>query len=149
MSIERVIHTALNKNPSLRFSSQANLRQAFEHARVKEPRNSLYASTAVHQPDITHSPTLRPKLNKPSDHIRPKVNQRYRGLHLFRRSGQRAGRMTYLPVIKLTLGRSSIIQLQLREQSVSRHHAPLFNSKNRLVIEVENCSYRNFIYGTK
>jgi serine/threonine protein kinase len=153
--IEKVIHTAIHRNPANRYSSTLEFLQAFEYARSIINRQSSGRETEFnHLPAMASKKPLRPLVsnNNPNsiaaNPIRkeppppeyysppPPVSQaatsnpvKVKGPSLIGKTGEWAGRVINIPKSGITLGRSQQNKLFIREPSVSRIHASILRER--------------------
>lgn len=161
-AVERVVVTALRKDPNQRYDSTIALRNAFEKARsesslgrslmdtffVPEEKKSKQAGVAGLQ---SPPPPRQPKSSEPTQ--KPKKPSRTKairsGKHLVGSSGEWAGKALPLPRGGLTIGRSRSNQLQIHDRSVSRTHARIIFTRHGVYIKDENSTYGTYVNGQR
>ncbi len=153
-AIETVVSTALSKEPSSRFPTTMQMREAFEHARLQGRRGGGSAST-IQQPEQLkqhkkHSQKISSKAPVPSHNPSKAVPvSPSSGPCLFGRSGERAGQSIPVSTQGMYMGRSSRTHLKLSEKSVSRVHALVWLSPQGTYIRDENSSLGTYVNGQR
>ena len=148
-AVEQVIATAMHKQPTQRYPSTIDLREAFEHARMVDQHgenNRTMIGPALPIRKVVVPVKATPVPPPPA----MQTPQQARGKpHLYCRSGQWAGQAAVIGAQGLTLGRSSQNQVPLPERSVSRRHATILATRRSFVIRDENSSMGTYVNNTR
>jgi serine/threonine protein kinase len=132
-TLENIVLTALEKEPSMRYPTPMSLREAFENACSLKAQKTIKPGANVHP----ISPARFPHPQKP-------VRSRYptkpveKGPYLYCRSGELTGSMIVIPRDGLTIGRGSSNQIRLKERSISRRHSTITITRQGTYIRDEN-----------
>jgi serine/threonine protein kinase len=150
--VERVVMTALDKDPSRRFPSTLALLSAFEQARLEAgPERTGPAHTpesivktiigSFQLPKMPTPPAPKP-MSMPSTGSSGPV--------LYGREGVFRGRLIQIPKSgSLLIGRNSTNQIHLPDQSVSRVHASIIITQRGVYIQDESSSFGTLLNGQK
>lgn len=149
--VEKVVSTALSKNPAQRYSSAMTLRQAYEQACMHvgaEPSERIKITDLI-SPLIDQfpkpKPYQKPPPEKPKKHTPHMPVGQVRGPYLFVRSGESPSQAFLIRGTGLTIGRGSQAQVRLRDASVSRKHATIIRTRRGIYIRDERSSLGTYV----
>jgi serine/threonine-protein kinase len=142
-AVQRVVSTAMEKNPSRRYGSTMDLREAFEHARIQREHGKDTGSTVLES--LPKQLFKRPSQSSPPSQQQSRWKKSGGQARLYCRSGQYAGQTFSISSQGFTIGRSRNNQLQIMEKSVSRNHAVLWVTPQGTYIRDENSSLGTFV----
>jgi len=149
-SIENVISTALNKNPSMRYNTTMDMREAFEYARMQSGQKRNPISTIIDHPvDLTQIRKLTKLPQKKTDHKPRRIRGRADIPQLLGVDGEKAGQIIEIGNQGLKIGRTKKNTLQLHEKSVSRFHSLVWITTDGTYIRDENSSLGTYVNGKK
>ncbi len=160
MDVATVIATALNKEPSRRYGSTLEMRDAYEYAchmvGAEANKAGWEASPAslgetIIKTFFASSPIVKPPKIFPTPPPREPADYytQVSGPCLLGRSGFFAGEKVSLLMNELTVGRSSTNQLPIKESSVSRHHVTFIRTKRGVYIRDENSTVGTMLNGQR